>query len=82
MLIDEKKTILHDSLLKKTEELGREPTYSDVLLDERMPHPNDYAYDYGSFSDAVKEVWEEYSFKGKTAIKIKKPINNLGRNRA
>ena len=83
MLTDErKKNAMHDSLLRKTEELNRKPTYSEVLLDPGMEHPNNYAYYYGSFDDAVNEIWGEYSFKGKISIKIKKPINNLGRSRA
>ena len=70
-----KREYLSNCLLKKMNELGRRPTYDEVKADENMPEPNDYAYYFRSFSEAVDEVWKGYNLKKqKTSITIKKPI--------
>lgn len=43
-------------LLTKMQELQREPTPAEMRSDPRMPDPNDYAFYWRSFSEAVKEI--------------------------
>ena len=75
-----KKEELLKSLLDKIDKLGRAPSFSEVKDDPKMPDPNDYAYFFTSFTDAVKEAWGKYNYdKGtnkKTSITIKKPIKH------
>lgn len=54
---------LYKDLLRKTEKLGRKPTFIEVRNDQEMADPNDYAYHFRSFSDAIDEVWRVYSFR-------------------
>lgn len=62
-MIKRTKEELHEDLLKKIEELGRKPTFQEVKQDPAMADPNEYAYHYRSFSDAVDQVWQAYSFR-------------------
>ena len=52
---------LYDALMKKTEELDQMPSFEQVRLDLNMPDPNEYAYFFGSFTNAVGEVWQAYT---------------------
>lgn len=54
---------LYEELMKKAEELDRRPTFADVRDDPNMSNPNDFAYHFRSFTDAVDEVWRAYSFR-------------------
>ena len=64
---------LYNDLMRKTEELGRRPTFADVRDDPNMDNPNDYAYHFRSFTDAVDEVWRAYSFhKTEQKLMVKK----------
>lgn len=71
---------LYNALLSKIEELGRKPTFKEVEEDQNMPKPNDYAYYFGSFTEATEEVWKGYNLKKKQSLKkltiVKKPINS------
>ena len=75
-----RKDELLDSLLSKINELGRKPSFDEVKNDPNMPNPNDYAYFFTSFTDAVKEAWGKYNFnKGtnrRSSIIVKKPIKH------
>ncbi len=76
-----RKKELYDALLLKIEMLGRKPSYEEVKSDSDMAEPNDYAYYFGSFSNALSEAWGEYIYNkgaaGRTAsIVIKKPIKH------
>lgn len=75
-----RKEELFNSLLDKINQLGREPSFSEVKDDPKMPDPNDYAYFFASFTDAVKEAWGKYNYdRGtgrKMSITIKKPIKH------
>lgn len=73
---------MYNSLLRKIAELGREPSFEEVKMDISMPDPNDYAYYFGSFSNALHEAWGEYNFnrmrnerRGHAHISVKKPIS-------
>ena len=70
---------LYDALLAKIKELGRKPTFAEVKEDQNMPHPNDYAYYFGSFTEAAEEVWKGYNLKKRQSPKkeltIKKLVN-------
>lgn len=52
---------LFSKLVAKTKELGRQVKFSDMLEDKkkdnRKPHPNDYAFYYGSFDEAAKQAF-------------------------
>ena len=72
-----KKQGLYNALLAKTKELGRRPTYAEVRDDKNMPMPNDYAYYFRSFTDAVEEVWKGYNVGSDTKkVSIKRPIKH------
>ena len=43
-------------LVEMTRRLGRDPTFDEVDKDPSMPKGNDYAIDFGSFTNAVKEA--------------------------
>ena len=47
---------MFDKLVDMALRLGRDPTFDEVKQDPAMPHPNDYAYYFGSFTDALKEA--------------------------
>ncbi len=54
---------LFSILVKKTKELDRQVTASDMLKDkekdESIPDPNDYGWYYGKFDDAAKQAYIE-----------------------
>ena len=66
---------LYSCLLKKIREIDRKPSFSEVKEDRGMPDPNDFAYYFGSFTDAVNQAWEGYN-QEKTghSVVVKKPI--------
>ncbi|MBQ8985269.1 hypothetical protein IJ076_01780 [Candidatus Saccharibacteria bacterium] len=64
-----------DELVKKTKELGREVTFQEMEEDPGMPSPNNYAYYYGSFSNAAK-VAHNYVLNGGKA-KTKKSTSGV-----
>ena len=62
-MIKKTKEELYADLMRKTEELDAKPTFKQVRDDPAMSDPNDYAYHFRSFSDAVDEVWRAYCFR-------------------
>lgn len=56
---------LFDKLLQKTEELGHEVSHLEMRSDKQMPNPNDYAYYYGSFSNAAHRAYLKYAKSGR-----------------
>lgn len=64
-------------LLKKTEELGHQVTSSEFKQDPAMPHPNEYAFHYGSFENAAKQAYQKAHSKGLSKVAIKKTIKPL-----
>lgn len=44
-------------------ELGRVPTFEDVLNHPKMPHPNTYSFYFGSFAKAIERVEGKIRFK-------------------
>ena len=58
-MYNDNKTELFSRLVAKTRTLGRQATFSEVNEDEDMPMANDYAYYYGSFTQAAKEAWHQ-----------------------
>lgn len=44
-------------LSTKMRELQRKPTFAEMRADPMMPSPNDYAFYWGSFDEAVEEIW-------------------------
>lgn len=44
-------------------ELGRVPTFEDVLIHPKMPHPNTYSFYFGSFTKATEIVEEKIEFR-------------------
>lgn len=78
----------YNDLMRKTKEFGRKPSFTEVRDDPTMDNPNDYAFHFRSFTDAVNEVWQAYSFhqteekvraeqKNKAKIEAKKPIATM-----
>lgn len=69
-------------LVEKTRALGRPATFSEVEEDERLPHANDYAYYYGSFTEASKKAWSviesESNEKIRSTVKFKPPVRGIG----
>lgn len=51
---------LFSKLLKKTRELGRKVTFSEVENDPEMPRANAYAVHFGSFTNATEEAFYKY----------------------
>lgn len=47
---------MFDKLVDMALRLGRDPTFKEVEQDPAMPHPNDFAYYFGSFTEAQKEA--------------------------
>ena len=47
---------MFDKLVDMALRLGRDPTFKEVEQDPAMPHPNDFAYHFGSFTEAQKEA--------------------------
>lgn len=47
---------MFDKLVDMALRLGRDPTFKEVEQDSAMPHPNDYAYYFGCFTEALKEA--------------------------
>lgn len=47
---------MFDKLVDMALRLGRDPTFKEVEQDSAMPHPNDFAYHFGSFTEAQKEA--------------------------
>lgn len=46
-------------LSMKMQELRRKPTFAEMKNDSRMPSPNDYAFYWRSFDEAVEEIWSK-----------------------
>lgn len=61
-------------LLKKTEQLGRQATYSDFREDPTMPNPNEYAFWYGCFDNAAKEAYRKVHSRDLKKIVLKKSL--------
>lgn len=64
-------------LFNLSEELDRVPTFEDVLNHPKMPHPNTFAFYFGSFGNAIEMVEGRRRFQrwreGKTLEK-ERPI--------
>ncbi|MBP5634313.1 hypothetical protein J6X09_01300 [Candidatus Saccharibacteria bacterium] len=54
--VSEKARGMLDLLVKMAHRLGRDPTFTEVDKDPSMPRANDYAYFFGSFTDALREA--------------------------
>ena len=54
---------LKELLILKTKSLKHQVTFSDMVKDPTMPNPNLYAYYYGSFTDAAREIY--HSLEGR-----------------
>jgi hypothetical protein len=52
----EKALEMFDKLVGMALRLGRDPSFKEVEQDPTMPHPNDFAYYFGSFSEALKQA--------------------------
>lgn len=65
---------LFEKLLRKTEEAGHQLTSSEFKQDPTMPHPNEYAFHYGSFENAAREAYSKVRSKSAKKIAIKKAI--------
>lgn len=52
----EKAREMFDKLVGMALRLGRDPSFKEVEQDPTMPHPNDFAYYFGSFTEAQKEA--------------------------
>ncbi len=52
----EKEREMFDKLVAMAIRLGRDPTFKEVEQDPALPHPNDYAYFFGSFTEALNEA--------------------------
>lgn len=52
----EKAREMFDKLVNMALRLGRDPSFKEVEQDPTMPHPNDFAYYFGSFSEAQKQA--------------------------
>lgn len=52
----EKAREMFDKLVGMALRLGRDPSFKEVEQDPTMPHPNDFAYYFGSFSEAQKQA--------------------------
>lgn len=64
---------LFEMLVKKTKELGRQVSFSEMKEDPAMPDPNLYSYYYGSFSEAAREAYRLItSGKGSRKAVVKK----------
>lgn len=73
---------LFDILVKKTKELGREVTFQEMEEDPGMPSPNDYAFYYGSFSNATKVAYNYVLNGGNTKpSEVLQGINQTSRTR-
>ncbi len=48
------------SLLEKTRELGRQAKFQEVEDDPNMCRANDFAYHFGSFTEAAEEAYRAY----------------------
>lgn len=59
-MVKRTKEELFRDLFRKIESLGRKPTFQEVRCDPDMADPNEYAYYYRSFSDAVDQAWQIY----------------------
>ena len=45
-----------DALVAFMKRLGRDPTFMEAKAEPSLPEPNDYAYYFGSFTEAVKDA--------------------------
>lgn len=54
-LPDEAREML-DALAAFAKRLGRDPTFNEVKEEPNLPDPNNFAYYFGSFTDAIKEA--------------------------
>ena len=45
-----------DALVAFMKRLGRDPTFMEAKAESSLPEPNDYAYYFGSFTEAVKDA--------------------------
>lgn len=59
--MESQKEELFKKLYQKTAELGRQVTFSEMSEDQAMPSPNNYAYYYGSFTEAAKEAYQTFT---------------------
>ncbi|MDO4979236.1 MAG: hypothetical protein Q4E47_03760 [Candidatus Saccharibacteria bacterium] len=62
MFIGEHGRKIYAQLLEKAKKLGRPPTFDEVVNDEHLPHPNEYAYYFTSFSEAIEQVKKDLHF--------------------
>ena len=54
--LPEKAREMFDKLVDMALRLGRDPSFKEVEQDPTMPHPNDFAYYFGSFSETLKQA--------------------------
>lgn len=73
--MDDRQRVLFGKLLEKTRTLGRPVEFSESEKDETFPNPNEFAFYYGSFTDAAKVAWKEVQHEmrkmshGKTEVR-------------
>ena len=86
--MDSLKKSLFEKLMRKTKELGRRVSFSEMQEDPAMPSPNQYAFYYGSFDEASKMAERTMKLASKAEPKergdlavSKKKQNGLGEER-
>lgn len=57
-------------MMKKMYELQRKPTFNEVKEDQRMPHPNGYAFYWRSFDEAVEVIWAKTDLHKKELLTV------------
>ena len=56
MYLPENAKEMFRKLVELARRLGRDPTFDEVRDEPGMPHPNDFAFYFGSFTEAKKEA--------------------------